>query len=132
MQGPFTNTEPARQSRSPSQAATLMLALFVFAAIPAVSIAQGLDAAVLAELLRDTGRTAPAREPGTSPKGLKAAASLAKRLTPSTERLSRPRVSIPQRIAQRSPSPIPARRDPPPSTHDLRAALLNLPPPPQC
>ncbi len=128
MHAPPTITEPARPSRSPSQAATLMLALFVFAAIPAVSIAQGLDAAVLAELMRETGRTAPAREPGSSPKGLKAAVSLANRLNSTIERISRPRASISQRLVRSTTPPITAS-DPPPITHDLRAALTNLPPP---
>jgi plasmid replication initiation protein len=105
-----------------------MLALFVFAAIPAVSVAQGLDAAVLAELMRDEGRRLPPREPDSSSKGLKAAASLTRRLgSTNTERIARPRAVMTRRIEDR-PAPI-ATIEPPPARHDLEESLLSLPPP---
>lgn len=117
-----------RQGRSPSQAATLMLALFVFAAIPAVSIAQGLDAAVLAELMRDDGRRLPPKEPDSNSKGLKAAVSLARRLgSTNAQRIARPRVVMARRVGER-PAQI-ATREPRPAAHDLEESLLSLPPP---
>lgn len=104
-----------------------MLALFVFAAIPAVTIAQGLDAAVLAELMREEGRQVPARDPGSSPKGLRAAVSLARRLNSET-RISRPRTTISQRPAADVIGSI-ASCEPAIAARLPREALLNLPPP---
>lgn len=129
MHDPRMITEhKARQGRSPSQAATLMLALFVFAAIPAVSVAQGLDAVVLAELMRDDGRRLPLREPDSTSKGLKAAVSLARRLGSSNaERIARPRVVMARRVEGRQ-TPI-GTIEPSPALRDLQESLLSLPPP---
>ncbi|MBL8747464.1 MAG: hypothetical protein JNK58_14050 [Phycisphaerae bacterium] len=121
------NEPQPRPGRSPSQAATLMLALFVFAAIPAVSLAQGLDAAVLAEFMREHSRSNPARDPGPTPRGLKAAVTLAKTLN-ARQHTPRPRPSISNRIAAGRAMPS-AASEPRPAAQLPREALLALPPP---
>lgn len=114
-----------RAGRTASHAATVMLALFVFAAIPSFSMAQGLDAAVLAELLREQQRTTPCRERQV---GREAAAEIVRRLGDAQRgAIARFRVVMTQRTALREPAPL-ARGVSTPSTL-VRPALLALPPP---
>lgn len=113
-----------RAGRTASHAATVMLALFVFAAIPSFSMAQGLDAAVLAELLREQQRTTPCRERQV---GREAAAEIVRRLGDAQRgAIARVRVVMTQRTALREPAPL--ARGVSLSTL-VRPALLALPPP---
>lgn len=101
----------------------------MFAAVPAATLAQGLDAAFLAEMLREESRRAPARESGPSPRGLRAAVSLARTLSIGGEcRMARPVVST---LGVQAPVSGFVLNDAQGRHfgHAVRAALLNLPPP---
>jgi hypothetical protein len=115
--------------RAGGSGAPLVLALFVLAAIPAVSLASGLDAAILMELTREDGRRVPTRDAAASVRSLRAAVSLARRLIRGEATMAlgvrtaaRPGIAV-ERSRKR-----PARK-PAPALHHVRVSLLNLPPP---
>lgn len=121
--------QPCFTKRAGNAGAPILLALFVLAAIPAVSLAQGLDAAILLELTREDGRRSPVREPSASARSFRAAVTLARRLVrgavpaaarPAAATTTRPVTERSQAIAlQRSL----------PKDDWLRDSLLSLPPP---